>query len=436
MEQAREREHWSAADWDRWQSQELVAMLRDAAANVPHYRHQWQKRRQNGDMRSVDYLENWPVLSKAALRASPETFLRDSADPSRMFAEHTSGTSGKPLHLWWSRETVVAWYALSEVRWREWYGVSRHHRWAILGGQLVTPVKQRRPPFWVWNAPMKQLYMSAYHLAPDLLPSYVEALQGYKIEFVLGYTSAMYSLARGILECGLPPLKLQVTIANAEPVYPYQREAIEAAFGCPLKETYGMAEIVAAAGQCEHGRMHQWPEVGFAEYLDADGNPVPAGEVGDLVCTGLLNRQMPLIRYRIGDRARVLAERHEGCTCGRRLPLFGAVEGRVDDVLVTVDGREVGRLDPVFKSDLPVLEAQVIQETLRRIRVLIVPGPNFNEQSEAAIRQRVRERMGPIDVDIESVGAIPREKNGKFRAVVNRIPPEQTQRAASVAQAR
>ena len=68
-----------------------------------------------------------------------------------MYYEHTSGTTGKPLHLWHSRETLKAWYALTEARMRRWYGIERGDRWAILGGQLVAPVTRNRPPYWVWN---------------------------------------------------------------------------------------------------------------------------------------------------------------------------------------------------------------------------------------------------------------------------------------------
>ena len=92
----------------------------------------------------------------------------------------------------------------------------------------------------------------------------------------------------------------------------------------------------------------------MVEVLEA-GAPVPAGTVGDLVCTGLLNADMPLVRYRVGDRG-ALAPADEGCRCGRTLPTLATVEGRVDDVLLTPDGRRIGRLDPVFKADLPVRE--------------------------------------------------------------------------------
>src|SRR5438132_661958 len=146
---AHERERWSAETWRSWQEERLAYVLERAATRVPFYRNQWTARRRRGDRASWELLENWPVLEKDAIRRNPRAFVADDCDVRRMFHEHTSGTSGTPLEVWWSRSTVRAWYALFEARWRRWYGVTRHDRWAILGGQLVTPVGQADPPFWV-----------------------------------------------------------------------------------------------------------------------------------------------------------------------------------------------------------------------------------------------------------------------------------------------
>ena len=100
---------------------------------------------------------------------------------------------------------------------------------------------------------------------------------------------------------------MTVAITSAEPVYDYQRATIAQAFNCPVRETYGMAEIVAAASECTAGRLHLWPEAGWVEVIE-DKQSLPHGASGDLVCTGLMNADMPLIRYRTGDRG-TLAER-------------------------------------------------------------------------------------------------------------------------------
>jgi phenylacetate-CoA ligase len=99
------------------------------------------------------------------------------------------------------------------------------------------------------------------------------------------------------------------------------------------------------------------------------------------------------------------------------------VEGRVDDVLYTADGRCIGRLDPVFKTSLPVQEAQIIQETMDRVRVLYVPAPDFTVEAGRSIVERLQARMGPVSVFLEEVAEMPRGANGKFRAVISRVAP-------------
>ena len=334
---------------------------------------------------------------------------------------HTSGTTGKPLSLWRSRETNRAWYALYEARCLRWNGETRTDRFAVLGGQLVAPFSQTRPPFWVWNEGLHQLYLSSYHLARDFIPHYLEAMHSHKVNYLEGYPSSMYSLARFSLERGIDAPELRVALSYAEPLFRYQREAIEQTFRCPVRNTYGMAEIACAASECREGVLHLWPEVGIVEVIRPDKDEsVSEGSEGRMVCTGLLNADMPLIRYEIGDSGRI-APPSGICVCGRTLPVLGSIEGRLDDVILTKDGRRIGRLDPVFKADLPVLEAQIIQEALARIRVRLVPSEGYDQKCEATIMERIKDRVGDIEIILETVDSIPRSANGKFRAIVNKM---------------
>jgi phenylacetate-CoA ligase len=430
VEEALARESWSPEKWKTWQEERLAQVLHRAATRVPYYRQQWAQRQRQGDQASWEHLENWPLLEKEPVRRNPRAFIADDCDVRKMFHTQTSGTTATPLQLWCSRRTLRAWYALFEARWRRWYGVSRHDRWAMLGGQLVTRVRQQRPPFWVWNSALRQLYLSSYHLAPDLVADYLDALVRYRVVYLWGYTSALFALAYEALRLGRKDVRPRVVITNAEPVYDYQREVIVRAFQCPVRETYGMAEMAAAASECEHGGLHLWPEAGVLEAVE-DGHAAPPGRAGDLICTGLVNVDMPLIRYRVGDRGTLPAE-DTGCPCGRLLPTIQSVEGRLDDVLYTRDGRRVGRLDPVFKADVGIKEAQIVQESLTRVRVRYVPAVGCGGDTAQIIRQRLKDRLGDMEVEVQPVACIPRGANGKFRAVVCRLSGEELRRVAKL----
>lgn len=420
VEQAREREYSSAKQWNNWQQQRLAYVLNRAATEVPYYRRLWSERRSRGDRSSWQYLENWPILDKESIRANPAAFVADDCSTRQMFKVYTSGTTGKALVLWRSRGTMRELYALSVARSTGWHGLSRKDRWARLGGQLVTPVYRRKPPFWVWNAALNQLYMSAYHLSPDFIPHYLDALIRYRITYLFGYTSSIHALAQEALRLGRRDLKMKVAITYAEPLPDHQRRIIAQAFQCPVRETYGMGEIVTAASECQAGTLHQWPEMGLVEVIEGD-SAARSGEPGEFICTGLLNADMPLIRYRVGDSGQSAAEQGN-CPCSRPLPSISVISGGSYDLLITRDGRRLFGLDTIVYN-MPVRQVQIVQERLDLVRVRYVPAREFTSENGRFLIDQLQARMGRVEVALEPLEEIPRSANGKFSIQVCNIPP-------------
>lgn len=417
VEEALSRESWTPLQWKNWQEENLSRVLHQAAHEVPYYRRHWELKRRNGDRSSIELLENWPILTKDLLHDNPQLFISDKANKNSQIVEHTSGTTGTPLTIYLSKNAVRKWYALAEARWRNWYGFSRHDRWGIIGGQMVTHFSRTRPPFWVWNSSLNQLYLSSYHLSQKNIPDYIEAIRQHRLVYLLGYASSLATLAQFAIELNIPMPKLKAVISNAEPLYSHQRETIAQAFKCPVYNTYGLSENVCAASECAPGQMHLWPEVGVIEIIEDECDaPVKPGDVGRVICTGFLNETMPLIRYQVGDRAS-LADGSNSCPCGRHMPILGDIEGRMDDIVLTPDGRRVGRLDPVFKSNMPIREAQIIQESLTALVVKFVPADGFTMRDRLEIVERLLDRVGPMEIVLEEVKHIPRSTNGKFQAV-------------------
>lgn len=420
IEEAREREGWSVEAWHRWREEDIARILHHAATRVPWYRKQWEERRRRGDRSSIELIENWPVLDKQAVRSNPPAFISDDCDPRKMYREQTTGTTGTPVTQWWTREAVRGWFAIYELRIRHWHGVSRHQPWAILGGQPVVPAHVTRPPFWVWNAPMNQLYLSANHVSARNLDAFLEAFEKYRITHLISYSSSAAQFARQAIDAGKQVGGLRVVVTNAEPLYDWQRDAIRRGWGCEARETYGMAEIVTAASECPAGSLHLWPEIGLTEiFRDDEDAPREPGDSGRLICTSLLNRGMPLIRYAVGDRAR-LEDPEKRCECGRGLPIIASIEGRSNDMLKTRDGRSVYWVNPVFYG-LDLIEAQIVQESLDLVRILYVPSTGLSAHAESIMRERLISRMGEIEVVFERVESIPRSAGGKFRPVVCNI---------------
>ena len=425
--QYNQREYWTAGQWQNWRDDRLAHILRRAATQVPYYRNYWEQQRRAGNRASWEYLENWPILEKEPLRNDPRAFLAEDCDPRRMFHDNTSGTTGKSLDLWLSRQTTRAWYALYDARTRYWHGIDPAAHWAILGGQLVVPVTRTKPPYWVWNLAMRQLYLSSYHLSDAAIPAYLDALASFHIEYMIGFPSSISALARIQSEQGRSDLHIRSISTYGEQRLAHQKLAIDSAFQCDTRQTYGLAELVVGAGECPKGTLHLWPEVGIVEVVDDAGRAIPNGVTGNLIATGIFNPDQPLIRYNTGDRA-ALPSRPVQCACGRQLPALKSLDGRVEDVIFTRTGRRLGRMASIFKERRPVKDAQIVQETLDRIVVRYVPAADYTPEAGASIAQGVRSRVGDVEVILQGMAQIPREANGKFKLVVCKLSPEERAR--------
>lgn len=418
--EAFEREQWSHETWEAWQKEKVVCVLRHAAKNVPYYRKYWEERRQKGEKVSIESLRDWPILRKEDLRKNPKAFLSDDCNIRKMFCTYTSGTTGTSLPIYSSRETLRKWYAMYEARNRRWNRVSIKERWGIMGGKLVVPYHKETPPFWVYNAGLNQLYLSTHHISPQNARYYVEALRSYHPSHLVVYPSSAYILASAVLDQGLTPPEMKVIISNAELLLDVHREKLVRAFQCPVRNTYSMVESAAGGSECHKGSMHIWPEAGHIEILDDNENVPAKNEVtGRIISTGLFNTDMPLIRYETGDRGK-LADRNSECPCGRKLPVMETIEGRLNDLILTPDGRQIFWLNPVFYG-LPVLEAQIIQHSLEQIHVNLVPAYGYSNETATEIVKRLHDRVGQMKIELKETESIPRSANGKFKFVISRI---------------
>jgi phenylacetate-CoA ligase len=129
------------------------------------------------------------------------------------------------------------------------------------------------------------------------------------------------------------PLKLG--IFGAEPWSERMREEIESRLGIVALNVYGLSEVIGpgVSVECtEKKGMHIFEDQFFPEIIDPDTNqPVPDGEIGELVFTCLTKEALPLIRYRTRDRTRLMREK---CACGRTTARMERVVGRTDDMII------------------------------------------------------------------------------------------------------
>ena len=234
-----------------------------------------------------------------------------------------------------------------------------------------------------------------------------------------GYASAIALLAGYFQRENLdPPRGLRAVFTTAEPLFPFQRATIQAAFGCAVAVEYGCRDGGLVALECPEGGLHIFAEGMHVEILDPD-----AEGRGEIVLTNLESRAFPIIRYRTGD---IGSLDHTPCRCGRTLPKLKGIEGRRTDFLVTPAGRVFHALSAIYilREQPWIREFRVIQEAVDHLVIQVVPTLRMAPADEAALRAKFVAVFGAdVSVEVAEFSAIPRTAAGKFRYVESKVAP-------------
>jgi phenylacetate-CoA ligase len=189
---------------------------------------------------------------------------------------------------------------------------------------------------------------------------------------------------------------------------------IQETLTAPLFDFYNQNERAALISSCRHGRYHIHEEYSFVEHV-ADAAQKHGAEI---VATTFHNMAMPLIRYRTGDLA--MPAESTPCACGRGYRGLAAIQGRMEDVVVTPDGRHVGRLDAAFKYSPGIRLSRIVQRTAEEIRVDIVKAAAYSPRDGEVLERELRARLGDaIGIRFNFVDTIPPGPNGKIKFVVS-----------------
>lgn len=418
---------WTADQILAYQNERLDELVRHAIQNVPFYQAKYGARLPGWGATTVANLpDRLEILDQAEVKRDARSFHTPGPEADRMTV-FTSGSTGAPLEVLADKAAVAENFAFFS-QFLQVCGVDAFDRSITFAGRLFVPKGQSKPPYWRYNMAMRTWLFSSYHISEATIPAYLEQIERINPVFIDSYPSSLYAIARHAKEHGLKPrLSLRAIVTSSETLSQQQRSAIEEVFGCRIYDQYGCAEMAAFIYQCPAGSYHSHPLYGIVEVTDADGRPCAPGEVGDLVLTGLLNPAMPLIRYRIGDRA---ALGSGTCACGAAHPIVERLVGREDDFILTPEGNLVGRLDPLFKGLRGIVEAQIVQHDQSTVEVLLVPSSEYQAGVAEGLVSGLRDRVGPtMRIDVNLVKHIPRGSGGKFRSVVSKLGRAQRQRA-------
>jgi len=274
-------------------------------------------------------------------------------------------------------------------------------------------------PFYRYNYVEKQAYFSAYHISKQNVSNYIEGIRKYKLDYLEGYSSSIYFLARFAEEAHLKVPKLKAVMGSTDKLTFEMRETIQRVFQCEVFDSYNGVDLCNLISECPHHKLHIIPEVGIVEVVNEKGESCKPGETGELISTGLLNYDQPLIRYRIGDLVKLSI--HQDCSCGCKMPVVDENVGRIEDVVIGVDGREMRRFNRILIEIPGVVEGQIIQHDLTHFEIKIVASNHLRDEDYHTIKARMQAQLGEIDLKINVVDSIPRGPNGKFKSVISYV---------------
>lgn len=412
---------WASTDeLRRRQTRRLEDILDHAFRQVPYYRDTWDIEEIPPSTGVLDLLRRLPLVTKKALQERADDLVADDP-PLRTIRKTTGGSTGQPVTVLKNSDAVARERAASWLAYG-WNGVEIGDRGARFWGS-PTNMGVRRLRFALADLVMNRLRFSAFAYSDEDLEVYWQKCLRARPDYFYGYVSMLTEFARHLQSRGHEGrrLDLKLVITTSEALTEPQRTLLESVFGAPVQNEYGCGEVGPIAYECPRGSLHLMSENVLVEVLTSDGRRAAVGESGEVVVTDLNNRAMPLIRYRVGDRAVI----GESCSCGRGFPVLERVWGRAYDFVRDRDGRRYhGEYFMYLFEDLrdrgaTITQFRVTQETDRDLRFEIVAPDTLGKEHATYLRSRLGQDMPGMKVTIDSVSSIERASSGKTRVIRN-----------------
>ncbi|MFC2162115.1 glycosyltransferase [Candidatus Altiarchaeota archaeon] len=408
-----------------YQEERLRKLVEHAYFNVPFYRERMRgEGLQPKDIRNINDLKKMPLLTKQDVRGNLyRGLISNDYDHHKILKITTSGSTGEPFECYADKKQLEFRWAATK-RSMEWahyrFGDRQVRFWhQTIGMKPIQIIKERLEAFL-----SNRMFIPVFDMTSSNIEDTLERMRRFKPVLIDGYAEAFNLLAKFLKDKKVTGLGVKGIISSAQSLPADSRKVIEESFGCKVFDKYGSREFSGIAYECEaHDGHHIVAENYIVEVLN-DGRPARPGEVGEVVITDLNNYVMPFIRYRIGDLAVAMDGRKE-CPCGRGLPRIGEIKGRVQSIIVGMDGQFIpgSFFYHVLKDYVAtVRKYQIIQEDFGQISFSVVKGSRFTEQSFEKILSILGKQLGEgVNIQVKFVDNIKMVRTGKHMAVSSRL---------------
>ena len=280
------------------------------------------------DLRTLADLRHFPFTVKDDLRAHYPFGLLAVPREQVLRVHASSGTTGKPTVVAYTRGDIETWAAL----------VARSIRAA---GGRPGDVVHVAYGYGLFTGGLGAHY-GAEHLGCTVIPmsggqtqKQVQLICDLKPDIIMVTPSYLLAIAEEFVRQGLDPAasSLRIGILGAEPWSAAMRAEIESRMGIDALDIYGLSEVMGpgVASECAETKDGPviWEDHFFPEIIDpASGEVLPEGASGELVFTTLTKEALPLIRYRTRDLTALLPP------TARSMRRMARISGRSDDMLI------------------------------------------------------------------------------------------------------
>jgi len=284
---------WDIGEIEEYQIRELKKIIHTAVNYTDYYGELFKRTKLSvSDIKTLDDLEKIPILNKEEIRKNPTRFINKKYKISKLYKVYTTGTTGTPLEIYCDHTVRKANYAFYQ-RFLEMGGIDYKKKRITIGGRVIVPHGQNRPPFWRYSFFQKNLLFSSYHIERRNILAFVHKMKDFEPHYIDAYPSSLFALANYINELGINCLNITDGITtSAETLYSEQRDLIERTFGTKILDQYGAAEMCVFIGQCKNGSYHIHPDFAIVEFVNTDGMKAEPGEKAEIICTGFINHIM------------------------------------------------------------------------------------------------------------------------------------------------
>lgn len=408
-----ESQWWSFERLKKLQDKKLRSIIKYAYENIPLYHEKFKDAAlMPVDIKTTKDLVKLPFITKEDIQKNyPNGIVASDVDINKCWASHTSGTTGMPLTVIYDKN-AEDFEKATALRPNLSCGQKFFDKWAVITYPDHIGHKNWFQKFGLFSQEQISLFEDT--------KKQILLLEKIKPDILDGYSSSLYLIAKEIQASAKKKIRPKIIYGTSEMLTTKMRNFINSVFNVEMFDQFGCVEMGRTAWECsEHSGYHIDMEAVIMEFIK-DNEQVLSRERGEIVYTNLYNYAMPLIRYRSGD---VGIPTDEKCPCGRGLPLMKNLEGRKDAFFQTPDGRIFPPIIwIVLLMNYNLEQFKVIQETIEKIKIQIIPRGTFNQKDIDKIKRETNAVLGNnVVIDVELVGDIPREKSGKMKTFVSKL---------------